>query len=233
MEARTTKIEPSNAPPPFGELNITLPIVPASLQARSAKKQAVIANIREVTSTAEYLLSGDVKVEIEWTVHEQARYESDETPDVDNIIKPILDALSGPDGILINDCQVQAVSCHWVDWTRSEQQVQIRIRFFSDEWCRKAPLMFVHLGRGLCMPLSEDLPNEALEIFLDCFENMLPVREKLLDIGADYYAAQGVMSVQRVFHRSRLGGFTVVEVADLRKRLEPPDGPTNHRGASP
>jgi hypothetical protein len=38
------------------------------------------------------LLSGDVQVGIEWTLHEEARYEQDAAPDVDNILKPLLDA---------------------------------------------------------------------------------------------------------------------------------------------
>jgi len=51
-----------------------------------------------------YLPLGDVKVSIEWTLHEQDPYESDAAPDVDNILKPLLDVLCGPDGILIDDC---------------------------------------------------------------------------------------------------------------------------------
>src|SRR5207244_5710585 len=50
------------------------------------------------------LLTGEVAVEVEWVLHERYRWESGlmlTTPDVDNIVKPLLDALCGPDALLI------------------------------------------------------------------------------------------------------------------------------------
>jgi hypothetical protein len=45
-------------------------------------------------------------------------------------------------------------------------------------------------------------------------------REALIKLGEDYYDAKGVMSIQRVFHRSRVTRFPVVEVDALRQRLQ-------------
>ena len=71
---------------------------------------------------------------IEWTVHEQDRYESDAAPDVDNILKPLLDGLCGPEGVLIDDCQVQAVDCRWIDWTLREQPVRTDTLGPIEDW---------------------------------------------------------------------------------------------------
>ncbi|MHA7862980.1 RusA family crossover junction endodeoxyribonuclease [Flagellimonas marinaquae] len=99
----------TDRPPEFGELTLSFSLQPVSLQSSSRKKEFIKNEIRKTTSKLKYLLSGDVKVEIQWILHEQERYESGESPDIDNIIKPILDGISGPNGILIDDCQVQTI----------------------------------------------------------------------------------------------------------------------------
>lgn len=154
-----------NSPPDSGEIHLAFPIAPVSLQASRAKKDLVTNAIKNVTKTAPFILTGTVQIDIEWRVHEQTRYESDASADIDNIIKPIFDALCGLEGILIDDCQVQAVHCSWIDWTRYDQEILIYIRFFEDnEWHRKDDLVFVHLGKGLCIPINQDKPPTFLEV---------------------------------------------------------------------
>jgi Holliday junction resolvase RusA-like endonuclease len=206
-------------PPDSRELEFIIPAAPVSQQSKRSEKDKFAALIRQQMGACAYLLSGDVSVDIEWLVHEQRRYESDAAPDVDNILKPLLDTLCGPDGVLIDDCQVQAVSCRWIDWTNWSEQVQIRVRFQSDDWLPKAGFFFVHLGQGLCFPLNRDLCPNALLLLVEHINGMLVARNTLMKLGLDYYAANGIMSVQRVFHRSRLRGFKVVELADVRAEL--------------
>ena len=112
------------------------------------KKQKLKNAILQVIKGATYYLTGEVQIEIEWLVHERERYETDSSPDIDNIVKPMLDALSGLHGILIDDCQVQAVSCHWIDWTRNDHQINLRIKYFPDEWTLKDSLLFVDFGNN-------------------------------------------------------------------------------------
>ena len=200
---------------------LCLPIKPVSLQANRKNKEIVTSEIQNITSDFSFILVGDVQIDIEWQIHEQERYESDSSADVDNILKPILDALSGPKGVLVNDCQVQAVSCHWIDWDRDEQQITIRIKMFgNDEWLLKDGLVFAHMAKGLCYPivLKGIEPQCALDI-LKSLEHMLIRREELLAKGASYYHARGVMSIQRVFHISRVQEFNVVQLSDLKAEL--------------
>jgi hypothetical protein len=158
-----------------------------------------------------------VKVGIEWTLHEQDRYESDAPPDVDNILKPLLDTLCGPDGVLIDDCQVQSVECHWIDWTLREQRVEITIDYFSDEWIPKDELYFLHLGKSVYFPINLIGPAEANQIMIESACRLWSGREEILGQGHDYYTAKRLMSVQRVFHRSRVTIFQAVESDALRE----------------
>lgn len=219
-----------NSPPATGEIHLAFPIAPVSLQANRSKKNLVTNTISSVTKTAPFILTGDVQINIEWRIHEQTRYESDTSPDVDNIIKPIFDALCGPEGILVDDCQVQAVDCRWIDWARYDEEILIYIRFFKDyEWCRKDGLVFIHLGKGLCVPIDKDKPPEFLGSDLDWYEllkedlnfydDSLQKREKRLEEGWDYYHVKGMMFSQRLFHRSRVSEFKVFELDALRNQL--------------
>src|ERR1035438_2459116 len=97
---------PRSQEPPFsGELTFVVEGPPVSQQSRRSEKDTFAKSIRAQMSECGYLISGDVRIYIEWTLHEQDRYESDAAPDVDNILKPLLDALCGPEGVLIDDCQ--------------------------------------------------------------------------------------------------------------------------------
>ena len=210
-----------NEPPIFGELNFSFDFEPVSLQSNVEKKEYVKREIRKITSPLNYLLSGDVKIEIQWLVHEQDRYENARTPDMDNIIKPILDGLTGADGVLIDDCQVQTIGSHWIDWTKKEHQINISIRYSPDDFVAKRNLIFVNIGKNLFFPVHLDSPWKAKEIIIDRLEEMMNLREKMLIEAEDYYQAKSVMSIQRIFHKSRINDkFSIMENNEFRELIE-------------
>ena len=98
-------------PPQSNNLSIVIDLPPVSLQATGESKRAFIRKVREQCSCYSFLLTSDVQIGVTWHIHEQERYETDRSPDVDNILKPLLDGLCGPEGILIDDNQVQSISC--------------------------------------------------------------------------------------------------------------------------
>lgn len=122
--------------------------------------------------------------------------------------------------MLIDDCQVQAIDCRWIDWTLREQRVEITIDFLADEWIPKDDLHFVHLGSSIYFPINMIGPAAANRIMIDSACRMWSAREEVLKLGNDYYTAKNVMSVQRVFHRSRITRFRVVELDVLREMVE-------------
>jgi hypothetical protein len=136
---------------------------------------------------------------------------------VDNILKPLLEGLCGPDGILIDDCQVQAVTASWIDWTRDDQQLDIRIRFSRDDYLPKAGLSFVRLKDALCFPLPFEVREKGgLQIWLDAIETATKVREKIPELTNSYYPARSVLP-RGFIHRTRIKDFPVHDLADLRK----------------
>jgi Holliday junction resolvase RusA-like endonuclease len=89
---------------PSPDINIALDLTPVSLQGSAQSKEHIREAVRRRCERASHLLSREVSVEIEWTLYERYRWDTPgvlSTPDVDNIIKPLLDGLCGPRGILI------------------------------------------------------------------------------------------------------------------------------------
>jgi Holliday junction resolvase RusA-like endonuclease len=204
---------------PKGDVVIGVPLRPVRFKASRARKQELTALIKKHTSKAAFLLTGEVKVDIEWMIHEQDRHESARSPDIDNILKPILDALQGVDGVMFNDAQIQEISCRWIDWTSREQRLDLRIQYLADEWIRKEGLIFVRMTRTLYMPINRMLPAATLLSVLDIWEKQFDTREELLSTTHDYYEANSVLPIQRPFHVSRVRGFASVTLEEIRRDL--------------
>jgi Holliday junction resolvase RusA-like endonuclease len=197
--------------PESGEVQFIVPVAPVSFQASPAKKRTVVEAVRAVVRTAGFIFTDDVQVDLLWSINERDRYERDSSADVDNIIKPILDAMSGPDGIMVNDCQVQWISSSWVH-SEGEEQITIRVKLvpLSDPFSKR-DIYFVHLGNQLCWPLDGSLPLAVNRLLVDNLKERLRFRDEAAATTGSRDAARYLMPSQRFFHRSRLQGFRVVE----------------------
>lgn len=216
---------PIDAPPGDGRLSFQVLTAPVSLQAPSAKKAAIVTAIRAVVSKCEYLLCGDVKVAIEWGISERARYQTDASADVDNIAKPILDALSGPDGIMIDDCQVQELTCYWAGGyaSPSEERIAIEIRFEPDAYVFKAGLLFLNVSNALYFPIHDDAaPRAVLRLAEHVMERFRHAAE-LQSLEHGEVLAHAHLPSQRVFHRSKVTTFRLTSLEDLKTRLGSPN----------
>lgn len=203
-------------PPSEGILEFNIDIPPISREARRKHKDAIIRSIREITTNYEYIITEDVQIDIIWKVSEQIRYETGGT--ADNIIKPILDALSGPSGLIIDDCQVQYISCLWLDYGDVPEHFDIKMKFDADGWLLKSDLIFVQLEKGLCVPISFK-NNNCVKLLLESHEAMLKHRNTLMVNGWSYNEARNVMSLQRLFHISRVNRFPTYKISELREML--------------
>ena len=189
-----------------------------SLQAKSDRRSEFKEFAVEELKSVSFLLSGDVKISIEWYSHEQKRYETTASADIDNIIKPLLDSLCGPDGIMIDDNQVQSIGCNWFDYDDIEnEKLVVVVEFSPSEFVLKEGLFFVNVHQHLYMPLWESLDKKAQKLMAESFVKMIEIREQMVAVGIDYYQAKAVMSVQRVFHKWRLDGFVLKDKSELDK----------------
>lgn len=210
---------PLDFPPDGGIVGFEVPVAPVSFQATSIRKKCLITTIQSLVSPCRYLLSGDVKLTIEWLVSERARYESDSSADVDNIIKPILDALCGPDGLIIDDCQIQELTCYWTHLHSCPERLYIELRFQDDIYLIKEGLVFLDIGKGLYFPFYDDVPRvlgvaEAEEIIarFHCAPDPL-------DPSSRTESYRLLRPLQRLFHKSKITSFRMTSLAAIRAQL--------------
>lgn len=209
-------------PPESNSLTIHIDLPPVSLQSAGDSKRAFIQEVRQRCSCYSFLLAGDVRIDVTWHIHEQERYETDRAPDVDNILKPLLDGLCGPEGILIDDNQVQSICCSWIDWTSRDEALTIEVEFLSEDWVPKGHFQFVQFDRGLCYPVATYFPRELQKVFVSAFERGLVARTDLEKLGASYEESRLVMPIARVFHRTRIGRFPVVTLEEFKSGANEP-----------
>lgn len=196
-------------------MSVSVDSAPVSHQAKPERRQELTQMIRDAVGPVEYLLTGDVKLSIKWHQRVKTRYESDYSPDLDNILKPIMDALSGPAGIMVDDCQVQSLACRWIDRRAKDEKLSIKIQYKPDHWIRKEALRFIHIGGGLCFPYPVRTPKEVLGMLIVSMQSALEAKNIILEHRIDYRRAQLIMPRHRFFHRTRLSKFEVVEVSEL------------------
>lgn len=219
IEKDLIKVDLGEIPSPFGELKFDLDLEPISQSAKSKSKKALKAKVADVCKKYQFLLSGDIQVEIQWLVNHRYRYEYHKAPDIDNIIKPLLDSLCGKSGIIIDDTQVQYIGSYWLDWTKEQHKLSITIKFTPDDFVYKENLAFVEFAKGLCLPFDKSLPPEPLLILLNAWKSMLLQRNEFEEQGMSYHSASLIQPSQRFFHRNKISDYDICKIDELITQL--------------
>ncbi|HEX3149661.1 MAG TPA: RusA family crossover junction endodeoxyribonuclease [Gemmataceae bacterium] len=212
----------ASVPDEVDDLFFELRVAPVSVQARGTAKAELTKAIRALTKPCAFVFTNDVIVEITWHISEEARYESDASADVDNIIKPLLDAVSGPEGVLVNDCQVQSVTSYWVGARANEQALSIRIRALLEGFkISKCHINFIKYAPALCIPIDTSIDRAALARFGQIVKTLLDTRSEVDRQTGSSEAGRSLMPAQRVFHHSRAKEFPIIDYdAFLRRYVD-------------
>ncbi|MBA4792452.1 MAG: RusA family crossover junction endodeoxyribonuclease [Phenylobacterium sp.] len=184
--------------------------------------------------TNKFAFWGEVRVTITLYLDVQTVLESSDTADVDNYAKAILDAIKGPNGIIIDDTQVQALTVSWIDSHVIYFEVEIRS---SPDYFFIKPIVFFEMPDGLFYPQpstswSPDGPKvytdfdhfAGLTILEMSAAGKRHIRHVLRQGGQTRLQASrnsAYFETQlRGFHRSRLAdsGFDMIPMAEWRAK---------------
>jgi Holliday junction resolvase RusA-like endonuclease len=204
----------------FGETTIKINGQPLSNQSsKSEKKKALQEKIHNNIGEFDKYLISDVKVEIIFYCYEETRYENNNTIDIDNIIKPILDAISGKLGIIVDDNQVQTIVCSWLDIHSGDEFFEIKISCFDQQYISKSDIAFVEIKRYLYLPFDKSLCKNAINSLISTYKYQFEQFDKLIELGVARDDARAILPSQRLFHKNRLTDFnellfTVKELLD-------------------
>lgn len=156
----------------------------------------------------------------------QTVLETSETADLDNYAKAILDGLKGPNGIIFDDTQVQALTISWLDGY-GDPCFTVEAKGSPDDFVLK-PIEFFEMPDGLWYPHGRFVWDNGAEMRLSDRDHFLglsilemmsstktraraELRKARFDRRRAYQRSKYVSSLGRGFHRSRIddAGFVI------------------------
>ncbi|NSL91152.1 RusA family crossover junction endodeoxyribonuclease [Chitinophaga sp. Mgbs1] len=177
-------------------------------QSRKEVKESIINLIKSALQQFEWLCFGPLWIELTWFLQADDRQESDATGDLDNITKPVLDALSGLDGIMVDDTQIKSIYTRWLAKNSAlpEQFLSINIRMLNDETISKDKVHFIQYHGPMCfvIDLNPAVPEElrGIKLFADAKRHQRQTASQMRKTGMDVGLV--LIASQKDFHRTRL-----------------------------
>ena len=189
-----------------------------SLQADGKRKQAFQAALGSAVRDATVgVFVHDVEATLTWYISEKRRYQTHIVADLDNVMKPILDAVTGPDGVLIDDNQIQSIKASWMTPGAYGSGFELTLEpLVRDDYLTRAGLSFVEFAADRCYLIPGALGEHAPRM-VSVYRAAIAAYEKQLSFGVPESDARMILPMARPFPRARLGRFP------LRHESEFPD----------
>ncbi|WP_160159944.1 RusA family crossover junction endodeoxyribonuclease [Streptomyces sp. SLBN-31] len=199
----------------YGRVEIRSAVDPVSLQADPARKAGFKAALGAAVQRATTgVFTHDVEVNLVWLIEESRRYQTHLVADLDNVMKPILDAVTGADGIMIDDNQIQSIDASWMT---PAGQTGFELKFTAlmrDDYVSREGLSFVEFSADRCYLLPR-MDRSAQVALVSRYRQALEGYRRMLDAGIAEGVARNVLPLVRPFPRARLGRFKVLPHADF------------------
>lgn len=203
------------APSPFGRATFVVQGPPASVQSKKAVRDAYISSIKKQFSNLQYLLTGEIILNITWLLPAKQRFETDAKSDIDNCVKPIIDAFTGPDGLFVDDCQLRGLYICWRHIDSGNERLVFEFEFQDDQYSLKEELAFVQLDGALCTPVNLNWPSAAKIMWATMLAANQKTKDILEGLGISYPAVAGFLGGNQPFHRTRVNGFPVLSLCEF------------------
>jgi len=203
------------APSPFGRAEFVVQGSPASVQSKKPVRDAYLDSIKNQFSNFKYLLTGEIILNVTWLLPAKQRFETDAKSDIDNCIKPIIDAFTGPDGLFIDDCQIRGLYICWRHIESGNERLVFEFEFQGDQYALKEELAFVQLNGALCTPVNLNWPRAAKAMWATMLVTNQKNKEILEQLGISYPAVAGFLGGSRIINRKRVREFRVLSLSDF------------------
>lgn len=209
------KANRGEAPSPFGKAEFIVKGSPASVQASKDKRDQYINSIKNQFKPLSYVLTGDIILDITWILPTKSRYETDAKADIDNCLKPIIDAFTGGDGLFIDDCQLRGLYVCWRHIESEDERVIFKFEFVASEFSLKSELAFVRLESALCTPVNLNWPHAAKITWASFLKSSQASKDILEKLEVSYPLVASFLGSSRPFHVTRVRGFKVISLNEF------------------
>lgn len=191
---------------------------PISLQASRKRLKEFKAELADAISAGcDFIFTHDVEVTMCWFSREEDRYQSHIAADLDNVIKPLLDAATGRDGIMVDDNQIQSIRASWAIPAKPGVEFSLEFKSLSqDDIDSREGVAFVEFEPSRCYRLPSGRPDTWPTV-VETYQRILNSREKLLASGIEPGILQALSPIARPWHRQRLRlqGFEVISATEF------------------
>ncbi|OJY84616.1 MAG: hypothetical protein BGP13_21750 [Sphingobacteriales bacterium 40-81] len=182
-----------------------------STQSRNKFIDELKSEIQGELQKFDWIICGKIQLEIHWYLDKVERQETDKVGDLDNISKPLIDSLSGFNGVLIDDSQINSIHSTWINKSAllTDNIVRIFIHFNNDYTLEKKNLYFLQTNQAMYTPLNFDLTDadnlKDIKLFMEVskFKTAMASSFNSLNANVDSY----LIYSEYKFHRTRLNGF--------------------------
>lgn len=202
---------------PGWPFTITVYGQPVSLQGGAVARSVIRNAVRDFAGSVGWHCTGDVEITVQWYGPETERYERTSSPDLDNILKPILDGLKGPSGCLIDDCQVQSLRASWIDLPRgSSPRFTVEVApYMQDDHISSRNLVMLEVLPGLCVPTRYLDDSGARSSWAATMEHAFQREARFVEEFGEAHRDEAAMlrPIQRPFAMSRVKEFDVFTAA--------------------
>ncbi|WP_425642127.1 hypothetical protein ACPUEK_01885 [Marinomonas gallaica] len=150
-----------------------------------------------------------------WLLPAKNRYETDARSDIDNCLKPIIDAFTGPDGFFIDDCQLRGLYICWRHIESDNERLHFEFEFQADQYSLKEELAFIQLEGALCTPVNLNWPLAAKVLWAGMLKSNQTSKNILEKLGVSYPKVAGFLGGGQPFHRTRVNDFKLLPLSEF------------------
>jgi len=137
-------------------INFRIDREPVSSQNKNKVKLKFRSEVHKITSQSEFIITSTCWISIDYYCQHIKRLKNPGVYDIDNIVKPTLDALSGQGGLILDDVLLDRVTVNWVD-TPHEDHLEIQIEYPDLGYVRKDELVLIKSKSGWCFPTTKKI----------------------------------------------------------------------------
>lgn len=206
-----------------GKVVFSVPISDfAALGSSGKKKRALTEQIRSATKQSLYIFTSRIRISLDIYQSEFQRIKNPNSYDIDNLGKPILDALSGSEGLYVDDSLIERVMINWIDSLVQKVEVEVDVPFPG--FMLKTEAAYVRSG-SWCFPFWKPFLGEHRA----SMPNYIASTKRFFDVwnsirGDDDFAAKRYLLPLGNFvptNKLRDRGFDLYDLEDLANQCMP------------
>lgn len=178
-----------------------------SVQSKSSLLNNLRTIIHQTISPITWIIGGEANLSIAFYLSGYSRSTTDKSADLDNMLKPLIDSFTGPNGILVDDSQISSIEMLWLSRNEDIDHDIIRMdfRYNNEETYQRKDLYFVQYHKALYCGFNID-KFDLQDLYT--IKKIISARKRLINISMLLNTkSRASLLPMLTIHRSRLNSY--------------------------